>query len=540
MTPDVGQHDVMAFLATPAAHGPGVTDVDCLETHISAVFLAANRAYKLKRAVQLPYVDYSTLEARRLFCEKEVRLNRRTAPDLYRRAVPVTRAEDGTLAIGGAGAPVEWLVEMRRFDQNRLLDAVAQRHALDVGLATAIGVAAATLHAAADTRRDHGGAAAMQWVLDDNNAELSAAGAVIDQAARGRLYEASLEQLRRHGDLLDARRAQGWVRECHGDLHLGNLFLDGLRPVLFDCIEFNDDLSCIDVLYDLAFLVMDLLHRRLPAQANAALNAWLERLPQYEALPLLPLFLSCRAAIRAKVALTATAVASDPADRRRLERDATVYLDQALGCVTPGGGGIVAIGGLSGSGKSTLARRLAADLGRAPGAIILRSDVARKRRFGVDPTVRLPESAYDARVSTAVYGELTQSACAIARAGSVALVDAVFAADSLRQALRDAAAREGVPFLGLWLDAPFDVMAARLTRRGVDASDATVDVLRRQHTQAAPPHDWTRLDAARALHEIVAAAHASAAASLHMSASVGARHSAQGPRVASNEPSPTA
>lgn len=499
---EITQNDVMALLATPSTHGSRCERVDRIDTHISVIFLADDRAYKLKRAVHLPYVDYSTLEARRSCCEKEVRLNRRTAPDLYRPVVAVTWSAEGGLALGGPGAPVEWLVEMRRFDQGLLLDAVARRGELGVTLAATIGATAAKLHAVAEPRRDHGGAAAMQWVVDENDAELSAAGNVIAQPSRDRLHEASVEALRRHGHLLDARRVGGWVRECHGDLHLGNVFLAGERPMLFDGIEFNDELSCIDVLYDLAFLIMDLLHREMRVHANAALNAWLERLPQYEALRLLPLFLSGRAAIRAKVLTTAAGMTPDPDRVARLHREAAAYLDRAVSLVSSGTGAVIAIGGLSGSGKSTLAHRLAADLGHPPGAIVLRSDVARKRRFGVEPTVRLSDSAYRPEINMAVYQELARSAREVAHAGYVAIVDAVFATDALRRGIRDAASSEGVPFVGLWLDAPTVIMEGRLAARGADASDATIDVLHKQQTQATVPDDWRRLDASGRLDEV--------------------------------------
>jgi uncharacterized protein len=503
---DVTQQDVIAFLSTAAAYGPTCPGVERIDTHISVVFLASDRAYKLKRAVHFPYVDYSTLDARRACCEKELRLNRRTAPDLYRRVVAVTRDADGTMAIGGSGAPIEWLVEMDRFDQHLLLDAVARRGEFSVELAAAIGVAAATLHTLAEPRFDQGGAAAMRWVVDENDAELSASGAVVDQSSRDRLHRLSVQALDRYSDVLDARRGVGWVRHCHGDLHLGNVFLTGRRPVLFDGIEFNDDLSCIDVLYDVAFLVMDLLHRNLPAQANAALNAWFERLPQYDALPLLPLFLSCRAAIRAKVSITASVTSPDPARARELQWEARAYLNRANILITLGHGAIVAIGGLSGSGKSTLARRLAAHLGHPPGAILLRSDVARKRRFGVEPAVRLPDSAYDPTVSVAVYDELTRSACEVVRAGYVAIVDAVFATDALRQRIRDAAAREAVPFIGLWLEAPAGTMESRLAARTADASDATIDVLHEQQKHASVPTAWRRVDASTSLEHLADAA----------------------------------
>ena len=517
-TLDRAQQDVIAFLGRPETYGSRCSHVDRIETHISVVFLANDRVLKLKRAVHFPYVDYSTLEARRVCCEKEVRLNRRTAPGLYRGVVAVTRSAAGALELGGSGTPVEWLVDMRRFEQDQRLDAVAERGALDVPLAAAIGDAAARLHAAAEPRRDHGGSAAMQWVVNENDAELSAAGHAVSQHVRAQIYEASLEALRRHGSLLDRRRDRGWVRECHGDLHLGNIFLEGRTPVLFDGIEFNDELSCIDVLYDVAFLVMDLLHRNLPVHANAAINAWFERLPHYDALPLLPLFLSCRAVIRSKVLITAAGVLSDPAQASQLHQDAARYLDRANQLIAAGSGAIIAIGGLSGSGKSTLARALAGGLGRPPGAFVLRSDVARKRRFSVEPTVRLPDVAYERPISAAVYEELTQAAREVARAGYVAIIDAVCATESLRGAIRDAARQEGVPFVGLWLDAPSDIMARRLANRPVDASDATVAVLQRQQETVEVPGDWDHLDASSDPDRVAAAARSRLAERMVLSA----------------------
>lgn len=510
----VNQADLLAFLSTPAAFGAGGDRVERIETHISVVFLVGERAFKLKRAVRLPYVDYSTPARRKTCCEEEVRLNRRTAPDLYRGVVPVTQSAAGVLRIGGTGTPVDWLVEMRRFDQDGLLDAVARRGGLDVDLAARIGVAAASLHAGAAVRHDHGAASATQWVIDENDAELSAAGAAVSQAARARLHAASTAALRRHADLLEDRRVHGWVRECHGDLHLRNIFLAGTQPVIFDCIEFNDELSCIDVLYDLAFVVMDLVHRGLAPQANAALNAWLERLPQYDALGLLPLFLSCRAAIRGKILIAAAGLADDSARIASLHREAQGHLARAVEFMAPAAGAIVAVGGLSGSGKSTLARRLAPLVGRTPGAIVLRSDVLRKRRFGiepkrgfgVEPAERLPDAAYTADVTAGVYEELVRSARAAARAGHVAIVDAVAGTEAQRAAIRDAAAVEGVPFIGLWLEAPLEVMETRLAARRADASDATVAVLRQQRRHTSVPEDWEHVDAAQTADRVADAA----------------------------------
>jgi predicted kinase len=251
---------------------------------------------------------------------------------------------------------------------------------------------------------------------------------------------------------------------------------------------------------------MDLVHRGLPAAANAALNAWLERLPHYDGLGLLPLFLACRAAIRAKILVTAARLADDPTRIARLHAEANAYLTRALGFVAPKAGAIVAIGGLSGSGKSTLARRIAPALGRSPGAVVLRSDVVRKRRFGVEPTERLAEAAYGGDVTAAVYEELVRSARAVARAGYVAIIDAVAGTEAQRAAIRDAAVVEHVPLVGLWLEAPLEMMDARLAARRGDASDATAAVLRRQQAQATAPSDWAHLDASQTVDRVAEAA----------------------------------
>jgi aminoglycoside phosphotransferase family enzyme/predicted kinase len=496
------QSAVLEYLGSPGAFGHDAGRVERIETHVSVIFLTGTRAYKLKRAVRLPYLDYSTLDQRRLFCEKEVTLNRRTAPDLYLGVVPVTRSISGMLAVGGTGTPVEWLIEMRRFDQSMLLDALARRGELGADLCARVGTAAARLHEIATPRRDLGGTTAMQWVVDDNDAELAGAGESLPQRTRMQLHDAACLELHRHGALLDARRDAGWVRECHGDLHLRNIFLSDGHPVLFDGIEFSDAISCIDVLYDVAFLVSDLLHRDLPAHANRAMNAWLERLPQYDALALLPLFLSCRAAVRAKVLMSTAAVAPDADRTAALTGEASTYLEGALALIGGGNGAIVAIGGLSGSGKSSLALRLAPDLGRAPGGIVLRSDVNRKRRFRVSPTDRLPDSAYDEPITLEVYREIIESARNVARAGFVAIVDAVFGDARQQKAVQDAAEEEGVPFVGLWLDAPLVTMEQRLAARTGDVSDATSSVLHRQHARASAPAHWEHIDATRAPGEV--------------------------------------
>jgi hypothetical protein len=505
--PASDQREAVAFLSRGQSHGLGTERVERIDTHISAVFLAGGRAYKMKRAVTFPYLDYSTLELRRRACERELRLNRRTAPHLYRAVVAVTREPDGGLALGGAGEPVEWLVEMVRFDQDQLLDRLAAAGRLEVPLAVRLARTVAAFHEHALPRRDCDAVGAMRRVLDDNVREmLDDASGTFDAGRCRALHAASMAAVERHAFLMDARRMHGLVRQCHGDLHLHNVCLVGGEPILFDAIEFNDELSCIDVAYDFAFLLMDLWHRHLPVHANAALNAYFERRPDYAGLLLLPLYLSCRAAIRAKVSVAEAAVQADGSLARPLLAEAAEYLRLAERFLERRRPTLAAIGGFSGSGKTTLAARLAPSLGAAPGAVVLRTDVIRKRLFGADAQQRLPESAYDPEVTALVYARAFHAAEGCLRAGQSVVLDAVFADPRHRQAAERLAIDTGVPLAPLWLDVPFEIAAGRLGRRTHDASDATVRVLRKQLQAGAGYLTWLRLDASADPDRLAAAA----------------------------------
>ena len=287
------QSAVIEFLASPAAHGG--MPVDRIDTHSAIVFLAGERAYKLKRAVRFDYLDFSTADLRRTFCDAEVRLNQRTAPAIYRRVVAVTLEADGSLALDGRGSAVDWLVEMNRFPQEALFDRLAGAGRLDLALMAPLANAIAAFHmTAAARRRDHGGAAGMQWVVDGNAAGLAEFGAgCLEWSACHQLTDDARREVNRQAALLDARREAGQVRQCHGDLHLRNIVLVDGRPTLFDGVEFNDEISCTDVQYDLAFLLMDLWRRCLPRHANAVWNRYLATTRDWQGMSLLPLFLSC-------------------------------------------------------------------------------------------------------------------------------------------------------------------------------------------------------------------------------------------------------
>lgn len=491
---NVPQDRVIAFLSDAATHGGH--PVERIDTHSAAVFLAGDRALKLKRAVRFDYLDFSTEPLRREACEAEVRINRLAAPAIYKGVVPVTQEANGALALGGTGTPVDWLVEMVRFDQDNLLDRLAGRDALDLALMPRLARTIADFHDVAPVRPDHGGRAGMAWIVDGNEEGFGHEGKdILDPSICAATIAATREELARVDDLLEARRTDGRVRQCHGDLHLRNIVLIDGQPTLFDAIEFNDKISCIDVLYDLAFLLMDLSRRGLNRHANSVFNAYLACSTDYAGLRLLPLFLSCRAAVRAKTSATAAGVQTDAGKTTELHDLAREYLDMSRRLLERAAPRLVAVGGLSGSGKSTLSMSLAPSLGAVPGALVLRSDEIRKSLSGVAPTDRLDPGSYTPEMSAKVYSALRDRAGVALRAGHTVIADAVWASAAEREAIEQVATTLGIPFAGLWLDAPADVLITRVANRGADASDADAAVVRRQLAQELGPLSWRRLSA---------------------------------------------
>jgi predicted kinase len=326
---------------------------------------------------------------------------------------------------------------------------------------------------------------------------------MLDRGACEAVTALAREAIARHAVLLDFRREEGLVRQCHGDLHLRNIvMLDG-RPTPFDAIEFNDEIACIDVLYDLSFLLMDLWRRRLPRHANLVLNRYLASRPDDDGLTLLPLFLSCRAAVRAKTSAAGARLQADPRRRDELVALAQGYLQMAADLLRPRGAALVAIGGLSGAGKSTLARALAPFLGAVPGARVLRSDEIRKRICGVPELERLGPDGYAPEVTRRVYDTLVARAGMLIAGGHAVIADAVFADPGDREAIAAAARSASVPFAGIWLDAPADVLRYRLARREIDTSDADDAVLGMQLARDPGPIAWERLEAGEGQEEVL-------------------------------------
>ncbi len=495
------QSAVIELLVAPSTHNGAA--VERIDTHISIVFLAGSRAWKLKRAVRFDYIDASTPARRRALCEKEVQLNRRTAPSLYLGVVAVTREADGSLALGGAGTPVDWIVEMNRFDQDALFDRLAQQGRLNVAMMSQLAAAVATFHRDAEARQEHGGTPGMRWVVDGNADGFSEFGAgLLDPGAVARLIGDTRAMLERSSPLLEGRREGGFVRQCHGDLHLRNIVLIDGRPTIFDGVEFNDEIACVDVMYDLAFLLMDLWHRRLPAHANAVWNRYLTETGDLGAIGLMPFFLSCRAAIRAKTSATALRVQADPVRAGELRTAAREYLAMADRLLHPLPACLVAIGGLSGSGKSSLARALAPLLGAVPGAIVLRSDEIRKQIYGVPILTRLGSDGYTTDVTNRVYETLIERAGVTLHGGFTAIVDATFLRVADRHAIETIARTAAVPFVGLWLQGPVQTLLQRLQQRGADASDADATVLRMQSAQDIGAIAWHRVDSSASIDAV--------------------------------------
>ncbi len=481
----------------------GISGAAPIETHISAVFLGRETAWKMKKAVSFPYLDFTTLAARHHFLLRELALNGPAAPGLYGDVVALARGAGGGLGFGGDGEPpgetIEWVLRMARIPAGDFFDRIAGEGRLTPRLARELGRAIAGYHAglAPIAGIDHPGS--LRRVAAENRASALAAGLAAGDVVA---WEASLlAALRARESWLVRRAAQGFVRRAHGDLHLGNLCLWQGRPVPFDALEFDERLASIDLGYDLAFLLMDLALRHDRASANLVLNAYVAERGDFGLVGGLPPFLSLRAMVRAHVQAA-----------RGFRDEARDYLAAAGVFLRPQPPMLIAVGGLPGSGKSTLAHGLAPWIGAAPGALVLASDVLRKRRHGVSPETRLPDTAYTPEENHAVLAALVAAAGESVGLGHAVIADATFLDPAHRAAIQAAAAAAGVPFLGLWLEVPLRLLEDRVRARGEapepDPSDATAAVLRRVAASAGAdlPPGWHRLDAAGPAEATLAAA----------------------------------
>jgi uncharacterized protein len=401
---------------------------------------------------------------------------------------------------------------MRRFDEEATLDRIAERQKLSADLIARLVRAIFHSHECAARRDGAPATEALKRYLDQNEAAFATDPELFEPKRAEDLAKDARAALAAVGDLLIARGEAGYVRRCHGDLHLRNIVLIDGEPTLFDAIEFDDGIATGDILYDLAFLLMDLEERGLRPAANLLLNRylWISDEAHLSGLAAAPIFLSIRSAIRAKVIAAGLPHLRGEA-RARAAAEARRYFWFAEEFLKPQPARLVAIGGLSGTGKSALAGEIAASLGRAPGAVWLRSDIERKRLFQVGETVPLPQEAYSEAAAREVYSQLCRKAAVALKAGQSVVIDAVHSKRDERSAVERLSAQLGVAFAGLWLEAPLKVRLERVADRKNDASDAGVAVAQAQEAQivwepGASP--WRRLDASRDLPAVTKAGRA--------------------------------
>lgn len=468
------------------AYPHAVGNIELVETHLSWVFLTGQLAYKLKKPIALGFVDFSTLEKREAACREELRLNRRTVPGIYEEVVTLVDTETGP-RFGVEGPVFEYAVRMRQFPQSDVLLAIAESGGLTATHIEHLAKSIAAMHEAADVAPADSAFGRPATVRRVTEACLPLIAPSIGDDQTQQLEDIS-GWVRDEGTRLEshfvARRSNGFIRECHGDLHLGNIVLvDGI-PQPFDCLEFNAELRFIDVISDLAFLVMDLLDHGLPEVAWQVLNGWLDQTGDFAGLAALQYYEVYRALVRAKVAavrLTQPGLTKEDLAKSRSALGS--YLDLASRLSERGEGGLVLMHGFSGSGKSVVGRQLACQIG----AVCLRSDRERKRSQSADGSPRADRYSEAAIADT--YGRLLQTAETLLRQGHTVLVDATFLKQTHRRQFYDLAKSTGVPWLIVSCEAPQPVLEDRIQHRqsqGHDPSEATLEVLRSQRSLADP------------------------------------------------------
>jgi len=470
-------------LCDPGCWPHPVEGVRVIETHISWVLLTGSFAYKIKKPRDLGFLDYSTLAMRKHFCHEELRVNRRFAPALYLDVVAISGTATAPV-MDGDGVAIEYAVRMRQFDDDALLAGRAGQGRIKASLWVQLGRDIARVHAGlpvagAGDEDNRGTPGLLRNAMAQNFRQARAYLRAPDAVAQlNALEEHAWQQWRVLEAFLWKRYEAGWARECHGDLHLGNIALIDGRAVPFDAIEFNPGLSWIDVINELAFLLMDCESRGERAGGFVALNAYLEQSGDYAGLRALDFFLGYRAMVRAKVSLLGNAAPLQAGSEA--EQAYQRYVVLADSYTQPRRRFMAITCGVSGSGKSTMAEALAG----ATGAIRLRSDVERKRLFGLAPEAdSRAQDIYTAAASERTFARLAELASQCLADGFPVIVDATFIRRDHREQFRRLAAASGVAFHVLLCDAPVEELRRRVANRrlqGSDASEADVAVLEAQ------------------------------------------------------------
>ena len=480
-------------LSRPEAYPEHGAQVTHLETHISHVFLAGDHAYKIKKPLELGFLDFSTLAKRRYYCEEELRINRRLAPELYLAVVPIGGSERAPRVEGG-GPTIEYAVKMRRFSQDGLLERVLERGELGAGQIDEIAQQVAGFHAEA-ARAEAGarfGAApsVVGPALQNFDQLVPLLGSAADRSTLEILRRWTVRQNQLLAPRFDERQRGGCVRECHGDLHLGNMVLIDGAVRIFDAIEFSSELRWIDVMNEVAFLAMDLAAKDRDDLAWRFVNAYLERTGDYDGVRVLRYYLLYRAIVRAKVAAIRAAQADSAArERAALEEKCRLHLTLAMRLAQDEQPALIVLHGLSGSGKTTCSQTILETIA----AIRVRSDLERKRMYGLAAVARtgaaIEGGIYAAQDTAATYDRLAAAAEAALAGGFPALIDATFLKRAQRDMFRRLAARLDVPFRIAHFEASPEVLRRRVAareQRGTDASEAGLAVLEHQLRNVEP------------------------------------------------------
>jgi uncharacterized protein len=467
--------------------------VRLIQTHISFVLLTGDYTYKIKKPVNFGFLDYSTVEKRQHFCTQELLMNRRTAPEIYLEVLPIFQKGD-RFYLGSSSTPptavevpVEWTLKMREFPQDALFTNLLERGELTEQLMVELGREVAQFHSTANSNeyiRSFGEVSQIRAAID-NNYQISQKyiGGPQTQAQYNETKQYTDSFFAENSELFASRIANNKICECHGDLHLRNLALWQDKILLFDCIEFNEPFRFVDVMYDIAFAVMDLEFRGHQELGNAFLNAYIEQTGDWEGLQLLPVYLSRQAYVRAKVSSLMLNESEIPeAEKQEILQTAASYYKLAWEYTKQRHGKLILMSGLSGSGKSTIARYLA----RKTNAIHIRSDAVRKHLGGIPLNERGAADLYSEEMTAKTYNRLLELGIMLANKGWEVILDAKFDREHLRTNAIELARSHQLPLQIIYCTAPIELLRERLEQRQGDIADATAELLSSQ--QAAFEH----------------------------------------------------
>ncbi|MDF0730858.1 AAA family ATPase [Pseudomonas entomophila] len=482
---------LISALQNPALYPHPVEGFQLIETHISWVLLTGEYAYKIKKPMNFGFLDFTELGQRQHFCNEELRLNQRLTDGLYLDVLPITGSVEAP-QLGGEGVAIEYALKMRQFPQGQMLNTLQANGELNAGHIDQMARQIAAFHLQAPrVPLDHplGTPESVMAPVEQNFEQIRPF--LSDKADLQQLdnlqawARSSFERLQ---GLLKARKAEGFIRECHGDIHLGNATLIDGKVVIFDCIEFNEPFRFTDVYADTAFLAMDLEDRGLKCLARRFISQYLELTGDYQGLELLNFYKAYRALVRAKVALFSMPAEADGVQRATTLRTYRNYANLAESYSAIPSRLLAITHGVSAVGKSHVAMRLV----EALGAVRVRSDVERKRLFGeqaAESAGQVQAGIYGNDASAATYQRLNELAGIILRAGLPVVLDATYLKRPQRQAAAEVASATGVPFLILDCQAPEAVIASWLEQRQAqndDPSDATLEVIKAQQANRDP------------------------------------------------------